>query len=254
MRTFFEMTPTPGHSHGNRLAAAVSARLRACDPRRQDGFLLIEVMVSALLVALIVTATFNGLDVATRITAEQRHRDQAALLAAQSQEQLRSEPATALDALETNPHKYSTKVGGTTTRSPRKPRRSALRQHDRLQRHRIDGPDRRQHPDHLESQLAPAGSSGQRPEVKQASVISPPTGSAIEVDVINGEGTGVAGVTAKAEFIPNEAGSYNTVEGTTSSAGCIVLTGIQATRPRSRSSKGRLRDSLRAPRKSRPRN
>ena len=36
-------------------------------------------------------------------------------------------------------------------------------------------------------------------------------------------------MTAKATFIPFESGSYNTVEGTTGSAGCVVLTGIQST-------------------------
>src|SRR5271165_6218406 len=229
MRTFVEMTPPTRHRQGHRLAAAIFRRLRGADPRRQHGFLLIEVMVSALLVALIVTATFNGLDVATRITADQRHRDQAALLAAQSQEQLRSEPASALDALEAHAHKYSTKVGGTTytiiqeakpvsasgnTTGCSATESTAQTGANILVSSRVS--------------WAQQVSSG-RPEVKQVSLISPPVGSAIEVDVLNGEGTGVEGVTARAEFIPNEAGSYNTVEGTTSSAGCVVLTGIQAT-------------------------
>ena len=60
-------------------------------------------------------------------------------------------------------------------------------------------------------------------------MVTPPTGSAVEVDVTNGFNEGVSGVTAKATFIPLESGSYNTVEGTTGTAGCVVLTGIQAT-------------------------
>ena len=48
--------------------------------------------MSALLVALIVTATFNGLDVATKVTSEQRHRNQAALLAAQSRSSSAASP------------------------------------------------------------------------------------------------------------------------------------------------------------------
>ncbi len=58
--------------------------------------------------------------------------------------------------------------------------------------------------------------------------MTPPTGSAIEVDVLNGK-SGVSNVTAKATFIPVESGSYNTVEGVTSSTGCVVLTGLQTT-------------------------
>jgi Tfp pilus assembly protein PilV len=229
MRTFFEMTSRTRRNHGHRLAAAISARLRACDPRRQDGFLLIEVMISALLVSLIVTATFNGLDVVTRITKDQRHHGQAEILAAQSQEQLRSEPASALDVIETNPHKYTVAVGGATytiiqeakpvsasgnTTGCNATETTAQTGANILVTSKVSWPQQ---------------AAAHRPEVKQASVISPPTGSAIEVDVVNGEAGGVAGVTARAKFIPVEAGTYNTVEGTTSAAGCVVLTGIQAT-------------------------
>jgi Tfp pilus assembly protein PilV len=230
MRTFFEMTSKTRRNHGHRLAAAISARLHACDPRRQDGFLLIEVMISALLVALIVTATFNGLDVATRITADQRHHDQAGLLAAQSQEQLRTEPASALDLLETNPHKYTTKIGGTTYTITQEAK-AVSASGNTTGCNATESTAQTGANILITSKVGwPQQAAAKRPEVKQASVISPPTGSALEVDVLNGEGGGVAGVTARAKFIPNEAGSYNTVEGTTSIAGCVVLTGIQATK------------------------
>jgi len=186
-------------------------------------------MISALLVALIVTATFNGLDVATRFSKDQRHHDQAQILAAQSQEQLRTEPASALDVLESNPHKYSIAIGGETYTITQEAKAvsasgsstgcsateaTAQTGANILVSSRVSWPQ----------QVA-----AKRPEVKQASLITPPTGSALEVDVINGEGGGVSGVTARAKFIPNEAGSYNTVEGTTGPAGCVVLTGIQST-------------------------
>ncbi len=228
MRTFSE-TPNTRHRHGHRPAAAVLARLRGLDSRGQDGFLLIEVMISALLVALIVTATFNGLSVANRLTSDQRTRGQAALLAAQSQEQLRSEPASALDVLETSPHKYTTKVGGTTYTITQQAKAVSATGN-------TTGCSATETTAQTGANILITSSvswarqvSSHRPEVKQTSVISPPTGSAIEVDVLNGTNEGVEGVTARAEFIPNEAGSYNTVEGTTSSAGCVVLTGIQAT-------------------------
>ena len=229
MRTFFQMTSGTPRPHGFRPAAAIVARLRGCDPGNQDGFLLIEVMISAMLVALIVTATFNGLDVATRVTADQRHHDQAALLAAQSQEQLRTEPASALDVLETSAHKYTTKIGGTTYTITQEAK--AISASGNTTGCSATNTTAQTGANILITSKVgwPQQAAANRPEVKQASVITPPTGSAIEVDVLNGESGGVAGVTARAEFIPNEAGSYNTVEGTTSAAGCVVLTGIQAT-------------------------
>src|SRR5271165_6538171 len=81
----------------------------------QDGFLLIEVMISALLVALVVVATFNGFDLVNRTDANQRDRSEAYLLAAESQEQLRSEPASALETLAekgSSGHAYTSKVNG----------------------------------------------------------------------------------------------------------------------------------------------
>ena len=229
MRTFFQMTPGTSRSLGHRLAANLSARLRACDPRNQDGFLLIEVMISAMLVALIVTATFNGLDVATRITADQRHHDQAAILAAQSQEQLRTEPASALDILESKPHVYTTIIGGTKYTITQEAK-AVSASGNTTGCNATESTAQTGANILITSKVGwPQQAAAKRPEVKQASIITPPTGSAIEVDVLNGENAGVAGVTARAEFVPNEAGSYNTVEGTTGSAGCIVLTGIQAT-------------------------
>ena len=229
MRTFFEMTPKTRHRPGYRPAAAIAARLRALDPRGQEGFLLIEVMISALLVALIVTATFNGLDVATRLTSDQRTRGQASLLAAQSEEQLRTEPASALDTLESKPHKYTTAVGGTTYTITQEAKAVSASGS-------TTGCSVTETTAQTGANILITSRVGwarqiatHRPEVKQVSVITPPTGSGIEVDVVNGLDEGVEGVTARAEFIPNEAGSYNTVEGTTGKAGCVVLTGIQAT-------------------------
>ncbi len=186
-------------------------------------------MISALLVALIVTATFNGLDVATRFTKDERHHDQAEILAAQSQEQLRTEPASALDILETNPHKYTTILGGTTYTITQEAKPVSASGN-------TTGCNATESTAQTGANILitsivswPQQVSSKIPAVKQGSIISPPTGSALEVDVLDGESHGVAGVTAKAKFIPNEAGSYNTVEGTTGSAGCVILTGIQAT-------------------------
>src|SRR5579884_1963535 len=107
MRTFLQMTSARARRGGS----CLRARLRG----DESGFLLIEVMMSALLVALIVTATFNGFDVASRVTIDQRRHSEAELLASESQEQLRSDPATALDVLETSPHSYTREVTNNST-------------------------------------------------------------------------------------------------------------------------------------------
>src|SRR5271165_6690823 len=125
MRTFFDnlwsgrrlrlrrsdpaIARTRAIAHGCR--ERVSGRL---DPSAQEGFLLVEVIVSALLVALIVVATFNGFDVVNRAQAEDRAHDQAVILAAESQEQLRTDPVSTLQALETTPHTYTQTVNGTS--------------------------------------------------------------------------------------------------------------------------------------------
>src|ERR1700683_4005614 len=83
-------------------------------PGSQDGFTLIEVIVSSLMVALIVVGTFTGFQVADQSTAHDRLQDVAAVLAAQSQDQLRSAPASALEALAISPHTFTTVEDGVT--------------------------------------------------------------------------------------------------------------------------------------------
>jgi hypothetical protein len=67
--------------------------------------------------------------------------------------------------------------------------------------------------------------------VTESGIITPPTGSALEVDVANGApGTiGTAGATAIVTYTPTEATSPATIQGTTGTAGCIVFGGIPAT-------------------------
>ncbi len=212
----------------------VSAAPRVARPARsertaEDGFLLVEVLVSVLMVALIVVATFNGFDVAGKTAADERFRDQATLLAAQSQEQLRSEPAGALDALESTAHKYTKTLGGTTytvTQEAKPVGASGNTTGCSVTQSSAQTAANFQ----VSSTVTwPTQVSAKRPAVVQSSVITPPTGSGIEVDVVNGSGEGVAGVTARATYTPVGSGAQNTIEGTTGSAGCVVLAGIQST-------------------------
>lgn len=210
-------------------SAAIARRLLGAE----EGFLLIEVLVSLMLVAIIVTATFNGFDVVNRLSADERHHNVAAVLAAQSQEQLRTDSATTLDALESKPHSYVREIptGGT---------KYTITQ----EAHPVNAAGESTGCNAIETATQsganiqivttvtwPQLNKSKRPAVKQASIITPPVGSALEVDVTNGQlpPGGVAGVTAIARFTPVESGAPTTAEGTTGAAGCVVLTGLAAT-------------------------
>jgi Tfp pilus assembly protein PilV len=202
---------------------------RLSHPASDAGDTLIEIVISALLVGLIVVGTLTGFSVVNRASADQRHHSQASLLASQSQEQLRSDPASALDTLETNPHTYTRTVEGTT--------------YTITQEAQPVGSTGTTSGCSVSNATAQSGAYiqiassvtwpqlGTRKAVKQATLITPPTGSDLEVDVENGATppAGVSGVTATAKFTPEESSTATTIEGTTGTAGCVVFTGIPAT-------------------------
>ncbi len=190
----------------------------------EEGLTLIEVMISALMVGFIAIATFNGLAVATDATASERFHDQAALLAAQSQESMRSDSAATLDAIEESAHVYTKTIGGETYTISQSDKwvqdanqnascSATGKEHSNaagnyLQIHtRITWPQ----------QLASGAHA-----LEQYSIITPPDGSGLEVDVTNGliPEKPVAGVTVKAAE----------AESTTGEAGCVIFGGIPATR------------------------
>lgn len=88
MRTFAQ-TPV-GRRQGRSPLRALRARLAELQRRGEDGFLLIEVMVSALMVALIAVGTFDAFDASNRVQHVERVRAQATTLAQQDEERLRS--------------------------------------------------------------------------------------------------------------------------------------------------------------------
>ena len=183
--------------------------------------MLIEVMVSAMLVALIVVATLNGFDVTNRLTADERSHAQASVLAAQSQEQLRSDPGSTLNALVSTPHEYTQTVGGTTYKVT-------------------------QSAEFVNGSGGTGGCTGSssssetsknieitssvdwhtleavhRPAVTQSSVVTPPDGSGLEVDVTN--------LGSPEEGVPGVSVLAGGVETTTGTKGCVIYTGIPAT-------------------------
>jgi len=240
MRIFFgTVLRERRRSRRRSLAGALDARKhgrrpRLPDGRSEDGFLLIEVLISTLLVGMIVIATFNGFDAATRASGDQRRHNEAALLAAQSQEQLRSDPATALDALESTPRSYTKEVQGTVYTIIQEAKAVSASGNstgcNASSKSNENGANIQISSSVTWPQLKLAG-GGERLAVKQASVITPPTGSALEVDVTNEAAPpeGQSGVTAVAKFLPSGSATYTTAEGTTGPAGCVVLTGLATT-------------------------
>jgi Tfp pilus assembly protein PilV len=98
MRTIVKTT-SGWHGPGGRWPDAFRDRLRRASAGGEDGFLLIEVMVSSVLVALIAVGTFTAFDVSGRITADQRARAQATALAQQDEERLRGLGTASLASL-----------------------------------------------------------------------------------------------------------------------------------------------------------
>jgi type II secretory pathway pseudopilin PulG len=212
--------------------SALARRFRtAAGPGAQDGFLLIEVVISALIVGLIVVGLLSGLSVASNTSADQRRHDQAAVLAAQSQEQLRTDPATALEALEVTPNSYSATLNSTKYTITE----STKYINDSTQASACTSPSEagKQSGNYIQitSVVSWTAANSTYPRVEQSSIVTPPTGSALEVDAVNGAlpEQGVAGVVASAEYTGVESTLPTTVEGTTGANGCVVFGAIPAT-------------------------
>jgi Tfp pilus assembly protein PilV len=190
---------------------------------RDDGFALIEVVISAMLVAIIIVALLTGLDAAGRATADERFHNEATVLAAQSQEALRSDPASSLDTIQLTPHVYTQTVGGETFTITEKVT-FVNGSNGKTGCTASGGSEAKQSGNYLQITSAvtwPQLLAAKRTAVSQSSVITPPDGSSLEVDVTNGETTPlpVEGVTVIA----------NEVQTTTSSAGCVLYASIPAT-------------------------
>ncbi len=192
----------------------------------QDGVSLIEVMVSALMVGFIVIATVTGFNAANHTTADERTHDQAAQLAAQSLEEMRSDSAATLDTIEgsANAHVYTQTIGG---------QKYTITQSDEWipdnNPNANCSASSKEHSNQAGNYLRIATSVDwhqleieNRPPLRQYSIITPPDGSGLEVDVVNGRTPEqpVAGVTV----VAGEA------EATTGEAGCAILGGIPATK------------------------
>lgn len=234
IRTTSTAARAPAWSHTARPGADRPRPAAPGDRARSDGgFLLIEVIISSLLVALIVIATLTGFDVVNRTTASERNHSQAAVLAAQSQEQLRSDPASALDTIVGTGHEhvYTQTIGGTTytiTQSAKDITPNGVAT--------CNVKEKTSSASYLQITSTvswPGTGPAKHREVSQASVITPPDGSGLEVDVISGASTSpsvaVPGAKVIAEYQSAEAELPTSVETITGSEGCALYNGIPST-------------------------
>jgi Tfp pilus assembly protein PilV/predicted nucleic acid-binding Zn-ribbon protein len=209
--------------------ARVEARLRS-GARGEDGFLLIEVIVSSMMVAIIVIGTLNGFDVESRVTEFDRNHDEAIVLASESQSELRSDPASVLAQIAAAAHTYKRTVGGTvytvTQGAELQPASGAKAACSATEKNRQSGDAYR-----VTSTVSwPVQLVEKSPTVVASSIATPPIGSDLEIDAESGpaELGGVPGVTAKATYIPEE-GSSTSQEQTTNSEGCALFGDIPST-------------------------
>lgn len=198
----------------------VAARLRA-----EDGISLLEVVIASALVAIIAIGTLTGLEGATATTNENRLRNQAAVIAAASQEALRTEPANALVSLETTPttktetvenehftvtQEAKALIGATGENTCEATSKEGETSHKGGIYYRI-----------MSTVTWPQQQAAKRKAVSQESIITPPDGSALEVTVTNDARTpeAVSGATVSVDNVP----------ATTGTSGCVLYSAIQAT-------------------------
>ncbi|HEY7829167.1 MAG TPA: hypothetical protein VIC06_01215 [Solirubrobacteraceae bacterium] len=182
----------------------------------QAGFALLEVLISAVIVALIVIATFTGFDVTQRATGDERAHAQADALAQQDEDRLRSLQINQISGLnETrtviyNGTHYSVTSTGEfladSTESPSCVKEAGSASYVRT----------------TSTVTWPALKS--RPPVVETGLITPPIGGELLVQVFDGNGAGVPGMTVQATGPSPSAGVVSAVTGAN---GCVIFSSLK---------------------------
>ncbi len=180
----------------------------------QAGFALMEVLISAVILGLIVVATFTGFDVADHASADERARAQADVIAQQDEDRLRSFQIDQLSTLsetrtlEYNKTHYTVEsTGEFITDSTGETSCSTATAASYVR---------------TTSKVTWSG-AGTRDPVVETSLISPPAGGALIVKIINAKGEPVSGMPIVAT---GPAPSAGTVSATTGIKGCVIFAGL----------------------------
>jgi Tfp pilus assembly protein PilV len=186
------------------------ARLRA-RAASESGITLIEILISAVLLAIIVIGTLTAFDAAGRITTDQQTRSEANALAQQDQDHLRSLQVSQLPLAQDNfvtvngtkftIHETADYTSDSTGTSTCASNGSA---------------------DYVKTTSTVSWPAiGTRPPVVLESIITPPVGGALVVQVTNAQGLPVPGMAVTAT-------GASSLSGTTTLAGCAIFGAVPA--------------------------
>ena len=195
------------------LTAAVGARRRLGDA--EDGFTLIEILATALIVVLISAGIFEGLLGSTHLSALQRARGQADGLAQQDQERMRSLTGKELAGLDQTQNvnldgttftvnsraKFLNTSGNSSCATSGAPGTGAVAYYG------------------ITSTVSWSTVANQPMSVTAHSIVAPPAGGTLLAQVNDQTGAPLLGVNVTAS-------GPDTDSGATDSNGCIVLTGL----------------------------
>jgi Tfp pilus assembly protein PilV len=174
---------------------------------------LIEVVISAMLVAIIAIATLTGFDTAGRATADERQHNQATLLAAKDEERLRGMNVTELGRLGTVTLPLVKEDGTSYTIQSKAQFVSAAKEEEACE---TTGGSA----DYIRTTSNVTWPAlGKREAVSQSSIVPVPTSTSLLVNVRNQANEGVEGAIVKVTGKTTKA----TVEQTTPISGCVIF-------------------------------
>ena len=177
----------------------------------ETGFVLIEVLIGAVLLATIVISTFTAFDASNRFTSNEQDRAQANAIAQQDQDRLRGMQVSQLDSL--NQSRTITLNGTTFTVTSTGQFRS-----DTSGTSSCGAQSSADYIKTTSTVTWPA--MGKTPPVVAESIITPPAGGVLIVQVINSTGAGVASMNVSGS---GTAGSFSD---TTGADGCAIFGGL----------------------------
>jgi len=198
---------------------ATSARRRLARAMgAESGLSMIEVLFSSLMLAIVVIGTLNGINTSSHAAAIGRARSQADSFAEQDQERLRSFSITKLRELEEH--------GGETYTMEADKMKYTVKSTVEFQNNETGTSSCTStgtaQADYYQTVSQVSWNNGglKIKPVVETSLIAPPPGASLIVQVKNAEGTGVSGMNIAVKG-PTSAGS--TTSGKTSTAGCAIF-------------------------------
>ncbi len=194
--------------------------------------MLMEVLISAVIVGLIAVGTLMGINAAQRTSISERDHNQAIALASESQEALRTAPASTFDTANNKyEHVYKKTLGGETYTITQAA--SFLNNAGESTSCSATNTSRQETNSLRFASVVtwPQQVAGKRAPITMSSVTTPPTSSALEVDVGNypTPTAGVPGFTTTIKYYANGSSTASTLSGTTEATGCVVFAGVPAT-------------------------